>query len=268
MWKGVLACVIAAGIAGTAHGQTAGIGGMCPVMTEGAKLATVDTPDGVALDFTIAGDPTGLRARVHQMAAAHNQTPGRMTIKGSGSAATEVQVVPSHARAQDTPNGARLVLTADDPARVGELRQQMRDKVASCSPRATPAAAGGDDPPPMPPGMCPMMGADTKVSAVDTSDGVAMVFTTSSDPADLRARVRAMAEMHNKMHATGSGSAAMGRRGRMVPSAATAEEVPGGARLVFRPLDPAQLATLRDQARHRAEMMQKGDCPMMRGSGD
>jgi len=130
MWKAVLVCVIAA--ATTAAAQPALLGGMCPMVTEGTRVAVVDTPDGVALDFTIAGDPTGLRARVHQMAAAHNQSPGRMTVVGRGSAAHEVPVVSSHATAQDTSTGARIVLSADDPSEIIALRQQLRDKTASC----------------------------------------------------------------------------------------------------------------------------------------
>lgn len=232
------------------------------MVTEGAKLSTTDTPGGVALDFAIAGDPTGLRARVHQLAAAHNQAPGRMTISGSGSAASDVPIVASQARAVDTPTGARLVLTADDPGQAPQLRQQMRDKIAACTARAAPSGAAANDPPPMPMGgMCPMMSPDTKVSAVDTADGVAMTFTTSGDPAGLRARARAMADMHNRMHA-GSGSAGPGMRA-MVPSQATAEDIPNGARIVLRPNDPSQLATLRAQARDRATRMQSGNCPMM-----
>ncbi len=105
------------------------------MVTKGAQVAPVDTPDGAALDFTIAGNPTLLRARVHQLAAAHNQAPGRMTIVGEGAGAHEAPIVASHAEAQDTSTGARLLLTADDPAQIAELRQQVRDKLAACRAR-------------------------------------------------------------------------------------------------------------------------------------
>ena len=53
----------------------------------------------------------------------------------------------------------------------------------------------------------------------------------------------------------------------MVPSHASAEDVPGGARLVLTSSDPSQLAALRDEVRAHASMMQKGQCPMMGSEG-
>jgi hypothetical protein len=134
MWKAVLAgVVVAAG--GAVAAPPAVLGGMCPMMTEGARVQQVDTPDGAELDFSIDGDPTLLRARVHQMALAHNQMPRRMTITGQGAAAGEAPVISAQAQAQDTSAGARLLLSADDPGQIGELRQQLHDKVADCMAR-------------------------------------------------------------------------------------------------------------------------------------
>lgn len=138
---------------------------------------------------------------------------------------------------------------------------------------AQPAAqhSGGEE-------MCPMMpGAGTKLEVSDTGDGVAVAFTTSGDVADLRARVRHMADMHNGMAGMhhgdgmhggmGSGDTHEGMMGmQMVPSRATAEDIPGGARLVLVPSDPAQLSALRTRARDHVAMMEKGECPMMKGS--
>ena len=51
-------------------------------------------------------------------------------------------------------------------------------------------------------GMCPMTVPGTKVSAVDTSTGEAVTFTTTADQAAaLREKVHAMADMHNQHHA-------------------------------------------------------------------
>lgn len=117
---------------------------------------------------------------------------------------------------------------------------------------------------------CPMMidPATTQVSTADTSDGVAVTFTTTADVNALRAHVREMAAMHDRVaerHGaqTGSGMHGRGMHMRMVPSHATAEDVPGGARLLLVPSDPAQVASLRQHVRMHAEMMQKGECPMM-----
>jgi hypothetical protein len=143
--------------------------------------------------------------------------------------------------------------------------------------------------------MCPMMRmADANVVTSDTSDGVAIAFTTAGDVAELRAHVRKMAEIHNGMSGMHHGKDMHGGMGsgdmhggmgsgdmhggmgsgdmhggmgmqmmRMVPSRASVEDVPGGARLVLVPTDPSQLTTLRAQAREHAAMMEKGECPMM-----
>jgi hypothetical protein len=133
MWKAVIASmVVAAGAA--AQPPSASLDTMCPMMTEGSKVDVVDTPDGVALNFSTSEDLTGLRARVHQMAESHNQVPGRMEMTGSGA----VPIVRADALAQDTPMGAQMLLTADDPAEIPQLRQQTRDKVASCRARQQP----------------------------------------------------------------------------------------------------------------------------------
>jgi len=121
--------------------------------------------------------------------------------------------------------------------------------------------------------MCPMKVAGTAVTPADVEGGVALAFTTKSgDVTELRQRVRRMAEMHNNHHATGGmmggmhdgGSGMMKDGGMMMPAATAAvEDVEGGARLVLRPTDPAQLEALREHARTRAGRMASGECPMM-----
>lgn len=124
-------------------------------------------------------------------------------------------------------------------------------------------------------GMCPMAVPDTQVSAADTATGEALAFTTSSPDqvADLRSRVRAMADMHNQHHASGEmhghgmgmGSGGMGNMPMPPPSTAAVEDTDGGARLVVTPNDPAQLAELQSAVRSHAGMMQQGRCEMMGG---
>jgi hypothetical protein len=121
---------------------------------------------------------------------------------------------------------------------------------------------------------CPMMmdPATTQITSSDTSDGIALLFTTSGDVADLRARVRRMAEMHG-MHDGGKmrGQGGMHGKGKMqmhmVPSRATVEDVPDGARILLVPADPAQLAALRQHVRRHAGMMAEGRCPMVATPG-
>jgi hypothetical protein len=161
--------------------------------------------------------------------------------------------------------------------------------------RGTTATA---QPPPQPrtSAMCPMMidPATTQVSTSDTSDGVAIAFTTTSDVNEMRARVHHMADMHNQLTGIREGEMDSGMQHRempggtqggigtqndttlgdeipshehlpgrqMVPSTATAEDVPGGARVVLVPADLSQLTALREDARLRADMMKRGQCPM------
>jgi hypothetical protein len=107
-------------------------------------------------------------------------------------------------------------------------------------------------------GMCPMNVPGTAATVTDVEGAVAISFTTrTGDVAELRRRVRHMAEMHAQhqgceMHQM-----------KMVPSTATVVDIDGGARMVLVPNDPAQLAALRQHARDHATMMASGRCPMM-----
>lgn len=138
----------------------------------------------------------------------------------------------------------------------------------ACGSSTTKSQTTASAPPPaaQQAGQCPMKEmAGAKVTATDTSDGVAVEFTTTGDLAALRAHVRKLADMHNgmEMHHDGDMHAGMGSGMKMVPSRATVEDISGGARIVLVPNDPAQLADLRSHVREHAAMMNKGECPMM-----
>jgi hypothetical protein len=128
-------------------------------------------------------------------------------------------------------------------------------------------------------GMCPMAVPGTKVAAVDTTSGEALTFTTTPDQAAaLREKVHAMAQMHNRHHATGdAGHASMPGMGggpgpgmrseggmqMPPPSQAAVEDLPEGARLLVTPNDPADLERLQATVRMHAEHMQQHGCGMM-----
>jgi hypothetical protein len=122
-------------------------------------------------------------------------------------------------------------------------------------------------------GQCPMKEmAGVKATPIDTSDGVAIEFTTTGDVAALREHVRKMADMHNAktMHHGDMGSGMHEGMGSgmhegmgMAPSRAAEEDLPNGAKIVIVPDDPSQLAALRSHVREHAAMMAKGECPMM-----
>ena len=150
----------------------------------------------------------------------------------------------------------------------------QRQPAAVAAPPAAPATASAQ-----PPATCPMMQA-SQISTSDTPDGVAIAFVTSGDPTAVRAHVHRMAEMHG-MHGGMQGMQQGGMRGMQqggmqgmqgmvmptVPSHASAEDIPGGARLVLTPDDPSQLPALREQVRQHVAAMQRGECPMMHGPG-
>ena len=137
----------------------------------------------------------------------------------------------------------------------------QRQPAAVAAPPAAPATASAQ-----PPTTCPMMQA-SQISTSDTPDGVAIAFVTSGDPAAVRAHVHRMAEMHG-MHGGMQGMQGMqGMAMPTVPSHASAEDIPGGARLVLTPDDPSQLPKLREQVRQHVAAMQRGECPMMQRPG-
>jgi len=134
---------------------------------------------------------------------------------------------------------------------------------------------------------CPMSVAGTKVSTADTADGAALTFSTTTPDkvVELRRRVHAAGEMHNKNHGatraredmmgdgakngmtesghmmggtTGSGHM-MG--GTMMPqSHATVADVDQGARITVTPIASADLKELQSAMHARAERMQLHGC--------
>lgn len=145
------------------------------------------------------------------------------------------------------------------------------------APQAAEAAPGGMG------GMamqnCPMAVPGTQVSTADTQDGESITFTTSPEhAAELRARVHAMADMHNRHH---QGEGMQGTHGDMghgdmmgsggsehmammpPPSRAAVEDLDGGARIVVTPTAPADLDRLRSSVRaHAGHMQESGTCDM------
>lgn len=130
---------------------------------------------------------------------------------------------------------------------------------AATSPAAAPAEEPGDR---VTSHECPLQIPGTTATSFNVEGGVALAFTTQGgDVAELRERVQRMTETHHQHH---SGSV----MGMAPPSTASSEDIEGGARLVFRPQDPAQLEALREHARTHAARMAEGDCPMLSGLGD
>lgn len=145
---------------------------------------------------------------------------------------------------------------------------------------------------------CPMQVPGTTVSSEPVTNGAALVFATQTgDVADLRLRVRRMADMHNQhrggkmagehaaagaaanhqQHQGTSGDNDKAAHGKMmsghdmVMSAATTSVVDtsDGATLVFslQPKDLSRLDALREQVQARATHASHGGCPLMSPAG-
>jgi len=117
---------------------------------------------------------------------------------------------------------------------------------------------------------CPMNVPGTKVTASDTANGEALVFTTTDDVALLRSKVRHMAEAHNQHHATGGTHEGMmgsgqGMEGKvtMPPSNATVTDVERGASIALTPIAPADLQQLQIAVRTHAKHMERDGCGKM-----
>lgn len=139
--------------------------------------------------------------------------------------------------------------------------------------------------PKAPPQACMTLPAGSTAAATETSDGAALVFTATGDPASIRAYAQRTAQMYNHMVSMqsgmpmggsgGMGGAGMQGRGmhggkmgmqrgapiQLVPSHAIAENTATGARIVLVPDDASRRTALREQARRQATMIQQGKCP-------
>lgn len=117
-----------------------GMAGMCPMSVPGTQVSAAETPSGEALTFTTTPDQAAaLREKVHAMADMHNQhhaggaaghggmMGGGMGGMGTGGGAGGMQMPPpSRASVEDLPDGARIVVTPNDPADLQQLQSTVR----------------------------------------------------------------------------------------------------------------------------------------------
>ena len=150
----------------------------------------------------------------------------------------------------------------------------------------------------MAPADCPIAVPGANVETTETTDGMAMTFTTSGDVAELRRRVRAMGEHMNARasaygggmgpgmmaEADGGGRMGMGMHGRgmmaggagppagrrgmgIMPSVrCEVDDVEGGARMRVSPSDPSERGDVRRRMQEWTQTMAQGHrCPAMSG---
>jgi hypothetical protein len=123
---------------GMMGGGMMGMGDQCPMFVAGTTVQTKDTSDGMAMMFTTTGDVAELRRRVHVMADhmnAHSSGGGGMGMHGTGMGPDAGMGMGGgmmggmHSQVEDVDHGARLKMTAADPAKLNEMRQHMKQHV-------------------------------------------------------------------------------------------------------------------------------------------
>lgn len=127
---------------------------------------------------------------------------------------------------------------------------------------------------------CPMLVDGVELVVSDTDGGVALSFMTNTpDIADLRVRVRAMAELYETHQGQGPMMwQQMGGHGRgrgmgiglgmenmegndpMPVVTTTVTDTENGARIELRPVDPSQLGALREHIGQHQQRMGSGEC--------
>jgi hypothetical protein len=136
----------------TAAGPAAGPMAGCAMAVPGAEVAVTDVPAGAALEFTTPSEQNvaELRTRVHAMAEMHEAHHGEGAMAGgmhgemhgavppggsAGSGGTGSGAAPEHAVmmppstravAEEVEGGARIVITAEDPADIERVRSAAR----------------------------------------------------------------------------------------------------------------------------------------------
>jgi hypothetical protein len=113
-------------------------GSMCPMDVPGTQLSAADTATGETLTFISTPDQApALRERVRAMAAMHEERHamgdgghmgeghGGMMHEGTGMGGME-RPPPSHAVVEDVENGARVVVTPNDPADLQKLQTTVK----------------------------------------------------------------------------------------------------------------------------------------------
>ncbi len=103
------------------------------MMMKDAQIAATDGEHDMTITFTTAGDPAPLRAHVREMGAKHDRMAHGGGMNGGGmnggGMGEHMKMVPSHAAVDDVDHGARIVLTPDDPAQLGALREHVHSHV-------------------------------------------------------------------------------------------------------------------------------------------
>jgi hypothetical protein len=92
----------------------------CPLEVPGTSLSVEDTTNGAALVFVTTGDAAAVRTRATAFADMHNKHDGPEGAMGMMFSQTAT------ATSADIEGGARVELSAKDPADAGKLQSELR----------------------------------------------------------------------------------------------------------------------------------------------
>jgi len=145
MHGGHPAAAVQPSTAAPAQAGMAGMAEMCPMSVPGTQVSAMDVATGEALTFTAAPEnAAALREKVHGMADMHNRHHaagehghggmghGGMGHGGMGGMSAMGGMggmqapPPSRASVEDLPDGARILITPNDPVDLQLLRSAVR----------------------------------------------------------------------------------------------------------------------------------------------
>jgi hypothetical protein len=123
---------------------------MCPMAVAGTTVQAADAPNGMTMTFTTAGDVSDLRRRVRTMADHMNMHSGGGGIYGmmgpEGGAMMGRMMPAVHTNVEDIDRGARIQMTPDDPAKLGEMREAMQQHAQRMNQEHGCSMMGGQHP--------------------------------------------------------------------------------------------------------------------------
>ncbi len=106
----------------------------CPLGVKNAHAQYDDTATGGKLTFSTTPEHLAeLRARAHDASAMHGNGQhvghghdGKHEMGGRKHGVQPMYMPPSHAGVEDTPDGARIVFTPDNPDDLSKLREKLK----------------------------------------------------------------------------------------------------------------------------------------------
>jgi hypothetical protein len=130
--------------AGPAVTSACDVAEQCPTMIPGVEASTAETSNGIAI--TLSAPPAEVE-RIRRMIGHMAEVQNRREAMAQGQEAAPMHpgllTIPAWAATENTERGARLILTANDPSQVEELRRQIRAHVelwssGNCAPATQP----------------------------------------------------------------------------------------------------------------------------------